>query len=270
MITSTANPKVKYIRSLYEHPSRQRDGCFVIEGIRLMEEALGAGIRPKMVLFNSTLLGRTSRGRRLLAGLAGHTAEEVSERVLECAAETVTPQGALAVLPIPKPSLGPLAGNPVLVIDGLQDPGNLGTILRSAWASGAKTVLFASGTVDPYGPKVVRSAMGAHFHLDVRPRMTWEDIARALAGWRVLLADPQGNTPYYDVDWNLPSVLIIGSEAQGASREARRLAQIRVFIPMEATTESLNAAVACSLMLFEAQRQRQARGGGLPGYFDSV
>jgi TrmH family RNA methyltransferase len=194
-----------------------------------------------------------------LARLAALPGERwlASEHALKAAADTVTPQGIVAVIPVPAApaEIGPLPL--VLVLDGLQDPGNLGTILRSAWAAGAGAVVTTPGTADPYSPKVVRAGMGAHFHLALLPEQPWPQIARLVAGRQVLLAEARGGTPYDQVAWSQPTALIIGSEAHGSGPEARALATATVSIPLAEGVDSLNAAVAASILLFEARRQRQ-------------
>lgn len=255
MITSTANQKVKYVRSLYRRRIRYRERQFVIEGVRLVREAFRAGIVPAL-LFYSEGVDSTPGGRELLGEMQKAEAPTfaVSERVMKTMADTVSPQGILAVVPFveltppPNLSLG-------LVVDGLRDPGNLGTVLRTANAAGVERVLLAPKTVDPYNPKVVRGAMGAHFRLPVAV-LSWPEIAGALAGVQVLLADARGGRFYHQVDWTQPSALIIGGEAHGASREAAKLATATITIPMPGGAESLNAAVAAGVILFEAARQR--------------
>ncbi|MFQ5814330.1 MAG: TrmH family RNA methyltransferase, partial [Anaerolineae bacterium] len=263
MITSVANEKVKYIRSLYRRRVRYRERHFVIEGVRLVEEAFRAGIVPAL-LFYSEGVDSTPGGRELLVEMQKVEAPAfaVSERVMKALADTVSPQGILAVVPFvelasppvlsaaegPSPSLS-------LVIDRLRDPGNLGTVLRSAHAAGVERVILAPKTVDPYNPKVVRGAMGAHFRLPIE-NLSWPEIAEALAGVQVLLADVRAERVYYEVDWTQPSALIVGGEARGVSREARELAAATIAIPMPGEAESLNAAVAASVILFEAARQR--------------
>jgi TrmH family RNA methyltransferase len=198
-------------------------------------------------------------GEALLAGLgpAGEGAWPVSEGVLAACADTETPQGVLAVVPFvdlaPRPGLA-------LVVDGVRDPGNLGTILRSAEAAGAGQVLLAPGTVDVYNPKVVRGAMGAHFRLPVAA-LDWRAIAGRVAGRAVWLADAAGGVTYDAVDWRQPSALIVGGEAEGAGEEAAALGQGRVSIPMAGGTESLNAAMAATVILFEVARQRRQEVG---------
>jgi TrmH family RNA methyltransferase len=166
---------------------------------------------------------------------------------------TKTPQGIVAV--VPRLQLEAKRGL-VLILDGLRDPGNLGTILRSAEAAGVGQVILPPGTVDPYNPKVVRGAMGAHFRLPVTS-MDWPAIAGRLAGRQIWLADASAETPYDTVDWGLAAGLIVGGEAAGAGESAMALATGRVGIPMAGGAESLNAAMAATVLLFEAAKQHR-------------
>ena len=254
MITSLANEKVKLARSLHRRRGREKERLFIAEGVRLCEEVLRAGIIPAF-LFYTPDVAAEERVARLLEAFAdlGKRGMAVSEEVMRAISDTQTPQGVLAVVPI---SERPPREGLLLIVDRLRDPGNLGTILRSAWAAGMGQVVTTKGTVDIYGPKVVRGAMGAHFHLSLAPDKEWKDIEPLLAERQVLLADARGEVAYHEVDWSKPSALIIGGEAEGASEGAKRLAQKRVYIPMPGRAESLNAAVAASIMLFEAARQR--------------
>jgi len=176
---------------------------------------------------------------------------EVTPEVMAATADTVTPQGVLAVVPIPELPLP--AHGLLIVLDGLRDPGNVGTILRTGWAAGVAGVLALTGTADLYAPKVVRSAMGAHFHVPLRNGLDLPELASLLAGGQVLLADEQG-LPYWQADWKQARALIIGGEARG-SELAAPLARERVTVPMEAGVESLNAAIAAAVLMFEARRQ---------------
>jgi TrmH family RNA methyltransferase len=145
----------------------------------------------------------------------------------------------------------------VLILDGLRDPGNLGTILRTAAAAGIDAVLLAPGSVDPYNDKALRAGMGAHFRIPVVSQK-WDEIAATCAGLSVYLADMHGDVAYDAADWSNGWALIIGGEAHGASEAAAALATAgagRVYIPMAAATESLNAASAAAVILFEAARQ---------------
>lgn len=256
MITSLANEKVKLARSLHRRRGREKERLFIVEGVRLCEEALRAGITP-VLLFYTPDLPSVKRGQALLAAFSslGCPGMAVSEEVMRAISDTQTPQGLLAVVPI---SEKPPGEGLLLILDQLRDPGNLGTILRSAWAAGVGRVVTTKGTVDIYSPKVVRGAMGAHFHLSLAPDKGWKEIEPLLEERQVLLADARGQVAYHEVDWTLPSALIIGGEAEGASEEAKRLAHKRVYIPMPGGAESLNAAVAASIILFEAARQHRS------------
>jgi TrmH family RNA methyltransferase len=221
-----------------------------------MREALKAGVVPALAFFTPDLSG-SQRGRELLAVIEDLPGEYfvVTDKVMRALSDTVSPQGILAVVPfleLPFPESTWL----VLVVDRVRNPGNLGTILRSAEAAGASQVVLTPTTVDIYNPKVVRGAMGAHFYLPIATGVSWSEMAETLEGRQILLAEAKGEKVYYEVDWTRPSVLIIGSETEGASQEAERIATERIVIPMEGKAESLNVAVAASVILFEATRQR--------------
>jgi len=260
MITSTANEHVKYVRSLHRKRSRYREQVFIAEGLRTVEEALKAGVQPAFLFCTPAVL-ELPRARTLLSEAAERDAriKVVSEPVMVVMSDTVTPSGILAVLPMAKCSV-PQPLTWVLVVDRLRDPGNMGTILRSALAAGVELVITTRGTVDVHSPKVVRAAMGAHFRLKMCLYQRWPKIKRMLAGLHVLLAKPREGKPYWEVDWHLPSALLIGGEAEGASAEAAEIVADGVTIPMWQETESLNAAVAASVMLLEAARQRSSAG----------
>ncbi|MGC8837009.1 MAG: TrmH family RNA methyltransferase [Anaerolineae bacterium] len=253
-----ANPKVRWARSLLQARSRRQEGHFLIEGVRLVEEALRVGSIPTLAFF-SPALEATPRGQALLQALqalpgARERVFPASDAVLQSLSDTVTPQGIVAAVPFPQPPPGP--PGLLLMLDRLRDPGNLGTVLRTALAAGVEEVWLSLGTVDPYNPKAVRAAMGAHFRLPLRPRVRWDEVHMRAFGRPIWLATAHGGTPYDRVDWRTPCILIVGGEAEGASPEAEALATGRVHIPMEEGVESLNVAVAAAVLLFEARRQR--------------
>ena len=259
MITSTQNPKIRWVRSLQVRGRvRREEGVFVVEGVRLTEEALRAGWTARLVLHSSEV---SSRGVAVVEGFAGRGApvELVAELVLRAASDTQSPQGVLAVLEMQTRPL-PDVLDFVLVADGVRDPGNLGTILRTAAAAGAQAVLLPPGAVDAYAPKVVRAGMGAHFRLAV-VQMTWDEIKAVLRpidrpALRIYLADAGEGQPYTQADLRQPVALVVGGEAVGAGSEASRLGEARLHIPMPGGMESLNAGVAAAILLFEVVRQR--------------
>ncbi len=260
MISSTANEKVRFLRSLRDSKARRQSGSFLIEGLRLVEEALRAGVRPNIVLVDPEHLERTDRGLELLRALPRGDWFPATASVIKSVATTVAPQGIVAAVPIVRPSEPVDLGLLVVVLDGLADPGNLGTILRAAEASGVTTVALTAGTVDPFAPKVVRAGAGAHFHLNLLPGESWASLRHRLADRRILAATAEGGEWHFCVDWTVPAALVIGSEAHGVSAEALDAAAARVSIPMVGRAESLNAAVAAGVILFEALRHRLVAG----------
>jgi RNA methyltransferase, TrmH family len=253
MILSSQNAKVKLVRGLVGRAKERREaGAFLAEGVRLVEEALVAGWPFRFVLHSG---GLSERGRELVAKLAQHKidVDEVDSGLMKSLSETETSQGILAVLEEHELAmLDPL--NFVLVADSIRDPGNLGTLLRSADAAGAQAVLLPPDTVDAFSPKVVRAGMGAHFRVPIRA-MDWQQIRASITGLKVYLADMHGGS-CWKADFKEPLALIIGGEASGATAPARQLAEWLVSIPMLGQTESLNAAVAGSILMFEVLRQR--------------
>jgi TrmH family RNA methyltransferase len=257
MITSPSNPQVKWIRLLVaDRRERRRERLFVLEGVRLVADAIGSGARLELALYDPEQLASTSAGAALLTVLRDRRgAQEATPAVIAAAADTVHPQGVVAVAGWPEQA--PERAGVLLVLDALQDPGNVGTLLRSAEATGVAQVLCTHGTADLYSPKVVRAAMGAHFRLAMEQDLGWEQVAERLEVVdHVYAADAAARMPYFAADWRQPGGLIIGNETQGLSDAAQAVATKRISIPMLGRAESLNAAVAGSVILFEALRQR--------------
>jgi RNA methyltransferase, TrmH family len=264
MLTSSKNPKIQWVRQLQAHARARREaGAFVVEGVRLVEEALAAEVAPHLILHTEDL---GERGRSLVEAFhkRGAPVETISPQVMKAVSDTQTSQGILAVLPLRQVPL-PAVPDFLLLLDQLRDPGNLGTILRTAAAAGAQAVLLFPGCADPFAPKVVRAAMGAHFHLPIHQR-DWEETKKYLSKGEneqkveVFLADSSEGEVYTGADFKKPTALLIGGEAAGAGEQARRTAGKKVHIPMPGKAESLNAGVAAALLLFEVVRQRNLGG----------
>lgn len=256
MITSTSNPQVKRLRSLRDSAKERRaERSLFVEGVRLVAHALAMGAAPRLALYAPAQLAGTPEGAALLDALAGRPGcFEATPAVVAAAADTQHPQGVVAAFPWPEHEPRPGLR---LALDGVQDPGNLGTLLRSAEAAGVGLVLCGPGTADPYGPKVVRAAMGAHFGLPVWAELDWEAIGAELGACPlVYAAEAEARMPYYAADWKQPAALIVGGEARGVSEAGLALATHSIAIPMLGRAESLNAGVAGSVILFEALRQR--------------
>jgi TrmH family RNA methyltransferase len=258
MITSNHNPKIQAVRKLQaQTKTRREEQAFVIEGVRLAEESLQAGWVARQVLYTDTL---DERGRAVVDGFSsrGVPAESVTDAVMKAVSETETPQGLLVVLAMRTLPL-PSAPNLLLILDGVRDPGNLGTILRTAAAAGVQAVLLVPGCADAWSPKVLRAGMGAHFCLPIQS-LAWREIKQILKEpanrLRVYLADSSAGIPYTDADFHNPMALIVGGEAVGAGSGSASLADEKVHIHMPGGSESLNAGIAASILLFEVVRQR--------------
>ncbi len=263
MITSSQNPKLKLVRALQGRPKERREaGAFLIEGVRLVEEALSADWPIRFVLYSD---GLSDRGEKLIEKLksAGFEVENVAGDLLQSVSETETSQGILAVLELTDLPL-PNFPNFILIPDQIRDPGNLGTLIRSAAAAGVQAILLPPETTDAFAPKVVRAGMGAHFRLPIHS-MEWDEIEQVCkrrpepvegsASLQVFLADMNGRS-CWETDFRGPLVLIVGGEAEGASEPARKLANASVSIPMPGEAESLNASVAGAILMFEIIRRR--------------
>lgn len=255
MITSSQNAKLKLVRALQGRPrERKEESAFLAEGVRLIEEALDTNWPIRFVLFSE---GLSERGQELIERLksSGVEVDEVAANLLQSVSEIETSQGIIAVLSLTSLSL-PDSPNFIIIPDQIRDPGNLGTLIRTAAAAGAQAVLLPPETVDAFAPKVIRAGMGAHFRLPIH-NMNWDEIEQVCksAGLQTFLADMDGQS-CWEAELRVPLALIVGGEAEGASQPARELADVKVSIPMIGGTESLNAAIAGAILAFEVTRQR--------------
>ncbi len=258
VIRSAANPTLKFVRSLGQRKMREAERAFVVEGQRAVADALGTGATPTVLVLRE---GVEVHLPVLDASSAGLPRRVVAEALFDGLADTVTPQGVLAVFPYPV-IVPPATASPLyLVLDRLRDPGNLGTLLRAAAGAGVTAVYLSAGSVDPFNPKVVRAGMGAHFRVPIRS-LAAEAIEELVAVCPLrVVAEAGGSLPYDALDWTQPAALVVGSEATGVGEEARSLGTKQATIPLAPGVESLNAAVAGAVILFEAARQRR-RGPG--------
>ena len=276
IISSKDNKKIKYIRSLLEKGSiRKKDKAFVVEGIKLVDEALEYGKVLEVVctesLYDEIISGDLS-GNRLLAendkNITNYVKKRssllvVSDTVFKSVSEIKTPQGILAVVEMPDYGLldkgfleqaytknGKIK---LLVLEDTADTGNLGTIMRTAEAAGVTGVIMGKGTVDIFNPKVVRSTMGSIFRL---PFAYVEDLKETIKelknqGISFYATHLKGKKSYKDIKYSDRSAILVGNEARGLSNEVADLADTYVLIPMKGKVESLNAAVAAALMMYE-------------------
>lgn len=261
MITSRQNQKIKRVRQLTSQAKyRKKENAYVIEGIRLLEEAIQADQTPDLVLFAPDLDNRAQALVKIFQDQQV-PCEEAAQDVLNSASDTENSQGVLGVFPI-EPLPFPKRKELVLIVDEMRDPGNLGTLMRSSLAAGVDMLLLSPGTVDLYSPKVIRSGMGAHFRLPAIAA-SWNEIREITTGLLLYLADMNQGKSCWETDLTVPMGIILGGEAHGPGDNARDLANHSIHIPMNPHSESLNAATAGAVLLFEIRRQRHFQN--LPG-----
>jgi TrmH family RNA methyltransferase len=265
MITSIHNKRVAGAVRLKKRAMREKDRLFLVEGVQGVAEAVASSGRIHEV-FTSAGLEERLAGVIQAADQAGIPVRPVSAEVMAHLTSTVTPQGVVAVsefvdLPLAEVIESGDGFLPVLV--EVRDPGNAGTILRSADASGAAGVVFTTSSVDVYNQKTVRATAGSLFHLPVAREVDVEEAVTALRaqGFALLAADAEGTRSVYEADLSVPTAVLFGNEAQGLSASALALADQTVRVPISGQAESLNLAAAGTLVLFEAARQRAAAGG---------
>lgn len=267
MVTSTRNALVQRARKLHKRGMRDRVREFLVEGVNGIDAALDAGVAlEQLFVSGETLPGQAGPAGR--AREAGVPVVEVSPAVMDVISGAETPPGAVAIAPFVDVDPAALldAGSDLLVVLAeVRDPGNLGTILRTAGAAGAGGVFLSAGTVDIYNPKVVRASSGAVFHVPVAREVAVPWVLAELGNRHVLrvAADPFATVSYDEVDMRGPSALVFGNEAWGLPEEVAAAVDHRASIPMRASTESLNVGIAAAVFLFEAVRQRRS-GGGAP------
>jgi TrmH family RNA methyltransferase len=276
LITSLQNPLVKEIRKLHQTKGRREQNRLLIEGTHLIETAYQANCSFTIFVYtndwqakNSLLWQRVSQ--------ASEQSVQVSPEVLSTLATTVNPDGAIATLnrsqflpcsllspSSPSPRLTPSPPTLGLILERLQDPGNLGTIMRTAVATGVEALWVSEDTVELDHPKVLRASAGSWFNL---PKTTCPDLPQLLThlqqqGLQVIATLPTAQQCYWDLDFSRPSVLVLGNEGNGLSAKLTALADQRVLIPQRQTVESLNVAIAASVLLYEVQRQRWQNSQG--------
>ena len=260
LISSRRNPLVGRLRDLHEARGRRQQQQLLLEGTHLLQEALRLDLKLEVVLATPEWLAGHGQ---LLAALPPRTRlQPATAEVLAAVATTRSPDGVVATAEPPCLPIGRTPGF-VLALDRLQDPGNLGTLLRTALAAGVEQVWLADGA-DPHAPKVLRASSGASLALPVE-RLDGEGLRQRLlqagvAGLQRLATRAGDGQPYWDLDWTQPTVLLLGNEGAGLAAELAALADHCVTIPHSTAVESLNVAVAAAPLLLERWRQRQLGG----------
>ena len=255
LISSRRNPLVRQLRALHEPRGRREQGLLLLEGRHLLEEALRLGLQPAFVGATPEWIER--HGDLWNALPSGTRRQPLAEEALAQAASTSHPDGVLATLSPPAPDPARRPGF-VLALDGLQDPGNLGTLLRTALAAGVEEVWLGEGA-DPFSPKVLRASSGAALAMPLR-RLSSDALLELLQGPQAgglqrVATLVSGGQPYWQLDWTQPTVLLLGNEGAGLNPQLAALADARVTIPHSPAVESLNVAVAAAPLLLERWRQ---------------
>ncbi|MFU8794396.1 MAG: TrmH family RNA methyltransferase [Dethiobacteria bacterium] len=260
-IKSRENPHIKEFLKLKKSKSYRYRSCQIaVEGPNLVGEAVKAGLIPRVVFVTENylkydyekLFGDNSVDSRILI---------LTEAIFSYIAETDTPQTVAAIFPFNfNESAGKVddTADPVLVLDHLQDPGNMGTIVRTAAAAGVARVFYSRGCTDPYSPKALRATAGAVFRILPLLEKNPSDLVSKLKkrGFQIVAATADSGEDYRSVDYTRPTALIVGNEAGGISENILDISDLRVTIPLKGEVESLNAAVAAGVLLFEIIRAR--------------
>jgi RNA methyltransferase, TrmH family len=258
MLTSLQNPLIKQLRKLHQTKERHRQQVFLLEGTHLVKEACAAHLPLAVLCFTEAWQARYPDLCHR-ASAAAERVEVVSPEVIAAIATTVTPDGVIATAARNRHESAPVDVSLGLVVESLQDPGNLGTIIRTAAAAGVEGVWVSSDSVDLDHPKVLRSSAGQWFRV---PMVVSGDLVSDLQemqaeGVQIVATLPDADQTYWDLDFTQPTLILIGNEGAGLSPALVQLADAQVRIPLAPGVESLNAAIATALILYEAQRQRQ-------------
>ncbi len=246
-ITSLKNPKVATWKGLKDRKGRRETGCFLVEGRKMVEEAVASAFPVEAILVDTDRAGEFA----IPASIPVYT---MPAHVLAAVCDTKTPQGVAAVV---RMAQTPAPGARLVALDGVQDPGNVGTIIRTADAAGFDGVLLSTQCADVFSPKVLRATMGSIFRMGIR---VTEDLPGALSGLiaegSAVLSSQLDGTPFYErAPVGEKFVLVIGSEGNGVTDAVKAIATHRVKLPMRGGAESLNAAVAAGIMMYELMRE---------------
>lgn len=263
IIRSRDNNHIKMLKKLQVKKYRNDNNEYMIEGIRFIEEAFESGVKIKYCLCSETI--KNDRAEELIKSMEQKKIKVyvTEDHVLKDVSDTVSPQGIIAVVEKENYDVESLRkkSSLIVIVDRVQDPGNLGTIIRTADAAGADAVILSNGTVDPYSTKVLRSTMGSIFHI---PVVLVPDIVKFITEikeeeFTVYITSLEASRSCYDEDYRRKSVIVVGNEANGVDDSIVYEADRLIRIPMPGKAESLNAAVACGILLFEIVRQRNIK-----------
>jgi RNA methyltransferase, TrmH family len=263
-ITSKDNGAIKHLRSLSDPKNRKKEQVYLIEGVKMVEEALRDGVGIKMIVASPALLRHHGKSVLRIADTGSIDILWISEKLMDSVSESKTPQPILAVVRLKEYTDSDLFAHRsklIVIAHRLQDPGNLGTIIRTAEAVSAAGIAITPNTVDPYGAKAVRATMGSIFRTPiVRIGAIGEFVKKCKEkGFQAVATMVTGEMTPFDIDLTKPTVVILGQEGVGLPLHSLADVDLRVRIPMAGTIDSLNVATSCAVVLYEALRQRTQR-----------
>ena len=257
IITSKENENIKSIKKLKERKYRDLNNEYIIEGVKILKEAIQEKAVIKKIVICEECLANNIIDEKLLYEIAKYDCLYVSKKIFEGLTDVSKPQGILAV--VEKNNKKDINYNEdiIVALDGLQDPGNLGTILRTLDSANLSQVIVSKDTVDAYNPKVVRSTMGAIFRVNIVEAENLKETLKEMKRhkYKVMCTDLTASKNIYEIDYN-KKILVIGNEANGISKELLDMADEKIIIPMLGKTESLNASVATSIIVYEYVRRK--------------
>jgi len=261
VITSKENEQVKQIKKLKDKKYRDENKKYLIEGIRLIEEAIQENSDIDTIIICEECIKKEILDSKLLYEIAKYNCLYVTKSIFDTITDVKNPQGVMAIInQKEKQTTIDYKEEVIVILDNIQDPGNMGTILRTADSVGLKQIIISKNSVDVYNTKVIRSTMGAIFRINI---IESDDLIKTVKEiknnkFNVAITDLNTNESIYDIKYN-KSAIIIGNEANGVSKELAQIADNKIKIPMLGKTESLNASVATSIILYEYVRQKLRR-----------
>lgn len=258
IITSKDNEVIKNIRKLREKKYRDLENCYIIEGMKLINEAIEANAKIKKIVICEECTNNGEINKEVLYEIAKYDITYVTKKVFDLLTDVKTPQGIIAI--VEKQNMEKqidYSQDIIIALDDLQDPGNLGTILRTADSANLNQIILSKNSVDVYNPKVIRSTMGAIFRINI---IEVENLLETLKEikknkFKVIVTSLEGKKNIYETDYS-KKVIVIGNEANGVSSEVQKIADEKIIIPMLGKTESLNASVAASIIIYEYVRRK--------------
>lgn len=257
-ITSKDNELIKHIRKLKDKKYRDESNEYVVEGVKLVEEAVKENAKIKQIIVCEDTTRTYEIPTHIMLEIAKYECISVSDKIFNIITQVTNPQGIMAIIEKnAQDAQIDYSQDIIVVLDDVQDPGNLGTILRTVDSIGLNQIIVSKGTADAFNSKVVRSTMGAIFRIKI---IEVEDLAQAIKEMRkhhfkLMVTSLQTKNSIYDIDFN-KKIIVIGNEANGVSKEIQDMADEKAKIPMLGRTESLNASVAAGVVMYEYVRQK--------------